>query len=425
MRNYLLLNGLSVTYFPLSTAFSISIGLYIKTGSRYENANNNGITHMLEHMHFRQMGNWSQEEIYYKMESIGGTLRASTYKDAMRFHMKIRPEFLRKAIVLFSELINTYSWSEEHFEAEKRVVLHQIRERDSYTRINPFIDKTVWGKDSLAQEIMGTIDSVNSLSLNDIITHKKGCFSKNNVALFVVGQLTEEDVLTINHHMTDCILAEDALIMTCQDFRKLQGFRKPTIHFEDSAWNYMEVNISFDVDINQTTPEELSMLNAIVGGGEGSLLPMELRERTGLSSNIYSTTEEYNDTAVLHILFSIDKKSLYEGIRLIMNVLSGVKQNITDSQFETNMPYFTENLWFWLENVEFYNFQLALDTFIRGKGKTSIEEKISQNKRITKQCLVKAANSIFRKENMTVTILGSKNKLTKKEITRIIEQMLE
>ena len=63
-------NGLTFIYYPISNAQSVEIGLYVKAGSRYETKSNNGITHLLEHMHFRQLGNMSQEEIYKQTECI-------------------------------------------------------------------------------------------------------------------------------------------------------------------------------------------------------------------------------------------------------------------------------------------------------------------------------------------------------------------
>ena len=72
-------NGLKIVEYPIDNAQSIEIGLYIKAGARYENKGDNGITHLLEHMHFRQLGNMKQKEIYEYAEKMGSTLRGTTY----------------------------------------------------------------------------------------------------------------------------------------------------------------------------------------------------------------------------------------------------------------------------------------------------------------------------------------------------------
>ena len=71
-------NGLKVLVYPMLNTHSVTIGLYIKAGSGYEKGRFVGTTHLLEHLHFRKCGNLSQEELYYKMERIGSTLRAVT-----------------------------------------------------------------------------------------------------------------------------------------------------------------------------------------------------------------------------------------------------------------------------------------------------------------------------------------------------------
>lgn len=154
MNEFCLSNVIKVFYIALPNTHSISIGLYIKVGSMYENHSNNGITHLLEHLHFRRLGNMNQDQLYTKMESIGSTLRAATYKDFVRFYMKIRPKFLKESVSIFQELLSYYEWEEEDLEKEKEVVLCQLEEKNSYISIEPFVQKTVWKDSSLSLPII-------------------------------------------------------------------------------------------------------------------------------------------------------------------------------------------------------------------------------------------------------------------------------
>ena len=81
MRVSKLSNGLTVIFYPIQYTKSVEIGLYVKAGSRYETKRNNGITHLLEHIHFRQLGEMSQEEIYQETECMGSSLQGTTYKE--------------------------------------------------------------------------------------------------------------------------------------------------------------------------------------------------------------------------------------------------------------------------------------------------------------------------------------------------------
>ena len=103
MQKRTLNNGLKVICYPIEHAMSVEIGLYIRAGARYENKENNGITHLLEHMHFRQLGDMNQKEIYETTEMMGTSLRGTTYKEMLCFNMKVRPKYLEKSLDIFEK----------------------------------------------------------------------------------------------------------------------------------------------------------------------------------------------------------------------------------------------------------------------------------------------------------------------------------
>lgn len=101
MKRLILRNGLSVLLYNMPNTHSVTVGLYIKAGSGYKSEYIAGISHLLEHLHFRRCGQISQEELYYKMESMGSTLRGATYRDFISFTMKVVPQNLEKCIEIF------------------------------------------------------------------------------------------------------------------------------------------------------------------------------------------------------------------------------------------------------------------------------------------------------------------------------------
>lgn len=87
-----------------------------------------------------------------------------------------------------------------------------------------------------------------------------------------------------------------------------------------------------------------------MGGGDGSVLQQELREKMGFVYEIYSEVEIYKDVAVLSIIFSITRENVYKALEKIMDILKKLKQNISQINMDMNRIFFTENLWFWLED---------------------------------------------------------------------------
>lgn len=93
--------------------FKVTVGLYIKAGSGYEKEDVEGITHFLEHLHFRRSGSMSQEELYYKMECIGSDLRGLTYCDFLEYSMKILPVNIKECLDIFEKIINAGECTDE------------------------------------------------------------------------------------------------------------------------------------------------------------------------------------------------------------------------------------------------------------------------------------------------------------------------
>ena len=179
-------------------------------------------------------------------------------------------------------------------------------------------------------------------------------------------------------------------------------------------------HFAFDVNNSVIKSEILLVLNSILGGGNGSLLQTHIREELGLSSNIYSFIETFGQASVLHIFYSIDKNFFYDSLLPIMQILNCLKREIENTQMETTIPFFTDDLWFWLEDPEYLNFQLARDIFIKGEKMYTIEEKIEKFSNISINSIVKAAQEIFVKNNMSIAILGNTRKITKKGIRELI-----
>lgn len=180
-----------------------------------------------------------------------------------------------------------------------------------------------------------------------------------------------------------------------------------------SSWSLLDVQLSFDVNLKLVKENELLFLNSIIGGGDGSRLQKEIREKMGLVYEIHSYVETYNDAAVLSIFFSIEKKNLQLGLKKIMDILNNLRVNISQRDMDMNKTFFTDNLWFWLEDSRELNFQLGCD-FIEGKELLTIEERIKENEKIDNYRLREVSNIIFKRENISLIVMGTTKGLTKK-----------
>lgn len=241
-------NGLTLVSYPIECAQSIEMGMYIKAGSRYETKENNGITHMLEHMHFRQLGEILQEDIYRETECMGTSPRGATYKEMLCFNMKIRPQFLEKSLSYFEKILTTYNWTESQLESEKKIVLAEMREKTEQSLFQTIADKTIWKNNSLSKQILGNEETIESLTLEKLVNYKKEIFSKDNIAFVITGAINDVAIKTVCAKLETVILNDNK---TPADKIVPEYFeRKPKIVLQNyPSWELLDIQLSFNVEL--------------------------------------------------------------------------------------------------------------------------------------------------------------------------------
>lgn len=417
MKHYVLKNGIPVLFHKMPNTHSVTLGLYIRAGAGYSTECIDGISHFLEHLHFRRAGEFSQEQLYYKMESMGSTLRASTYRDFMKFTMKITPQAFEECIEIFCNLIDAYEWTDKDFSQEKQVVVNQILEKGTYVSIDTAVRETIFRKHPLSDEIMGSVDSVESITITDIQKYKKSVFYSGNLLFCVTGNI---DALRFRKGMKtlQMITIPQGEQKNILEYPKVFHHRKPDIVFVPvQGEELMDVNLSFDVAYDKVNRDALLLLNCILGEGVGSRLQKSVREEKGYTSNISSYVEWYQKFAVLHICFSVDRKLLLPCMEEIVKILQEMKYSIESRDLEISLPFYTANHVFYEDDTEEMNFQLAYHTFVQETDFAALK---MENSADTIAFLEKSADELFVKNNMCVVIVGNAKKITKKSIIGVL-----
>ncbi len=416
MKEYTLSNGLKIVLCPMSNVHSVSVSLYVRSGSRNESNNEFGITHMLEHMHFRELKNLEQREIYYLMESIGSTLSGSTYSDFLRFHMKVHPMHLEKCIQLFAYILDTKCWSMDSIEKEKAVVLNEIYEKDSYTSADDCITQKVFG---IENRIIGYENNVCLFNNEMLGSYKQKIFNNNNMLFCVFGNIKSSAIELVQLYFSsiDIPFGEKGGSFIGCDRRFL---RSPDITLIKEDWECLDVNLSFDIDYTSSSLGELKLLNCILGEGVGSRLQLKIREELGYNYDIGSCLECYDDCAALHIRFSINKKLLLDCLFAIIEVIKDVKEKITQRDLDVSLPFFKENNQFYFDDPEDYSWHYAYNNFVLEKNDSILHmnrDEISQNRL---RCV---ANNIFNSRNASLIIIGNSSGISKKELSTLIKSV--
>ena len=406
--NFILCNGLNLFYKELVGTHSMSFDLFVKTGVRYESKKENGISNFLGNLHYRYIHGYDQEHLFNKIESIGSNMQIYTYKDFMKISMKVHPRYYEVCVDLLKNLIETFDWDEELFQKEKKTILKQIEGENQYEDIEEISSKNYHYGSPLALPIKGSYNTVNNLTLEQISNFKKVFFNKSGTALFFSGPIEKRNIDYITERFSNVLLSDNTMRspkIIPRDFcKRLQNF-----FWCFNECDYINVNISFDVSISEKEYFCLDILNSILGEGIGSKLQIVLREHVSLVFDIRSVIEKYDTFSILHIQYSVNKKDFKLVFDTVLNVLVEMKKRISESEIETSLPFYKENLDFLLDDPQKYNFYYAYNTFILGH---SLENEYV----VSPSDIMLLSQKIFLPDNIVVTCTGDDSEINKKEL---------
>lgn len=418
MKDIILSNGIRIILHQMLNTHSVTLGMYIKAGSGYETTEQQGITHLLEHLHFRRMGIMSQEQLYYKIESMGTNLKGITYSDFLQYSIKIHPVYFEDTVAMLKELIYTSEWTNEEFEKEKQVVINQIKENNKYFDMNAEVRRFIFRNTLLEKEIMGTVENISSFNLHDVQEYKKRIFNKNSICFCITGCVNDKKLEWLMNELESWDFPEEKAFEDCS-IPQLFHQRGPDIIFYKSTSNIIDADVCFDISGDSGKDKLRNILNCILGEGTGANLQRRIREDLGYSSNIYSYIERYRNFEVLHISFSVEKEYFLSCLMEIVNVLKNLKIKITERELNVSLPFYTKNSIFLEDDTEEMNFQLAYRKFVLGRG---TEEEIENIHDIAEE-LKKIAQEIFVLKNASIFIIGDTKRISKKSIKDILKKL--
>ncbi len=170
LKKLVLDNGLRVVYEKIQYLKSVSVGIWVGTGSRNENITNNGISHFIEHMLFKGTKNRTAKDIATCIDSIGGQLNAFTGKEYTCYYAKILDSHIETAIDLLHDMFFNSVFQDKDIVIEKQVIMEEINmyEDTPEELVHEVLAKTIWNGDPLGYTILGTYECLENIN-NEMI----------------------------------------------------------------------------------------------------------------------------------------------------------------------------------------------------------------------------------------------------------------
>lgn len=421
-KKRLLENGLSIIVDKNSCVSTVTYAVYFAVGSLYETQKNQGISHLVEHMFFRRLNQMSQKDLYFRMESIAGTINGHTSVQYVSFDFTVVSEYAFEAFEILKELFSDFEWTEDELIAEKRVVCREVDFRGSSI---DYFDFYQTGSSNYAKPIKGTLESIEQLSLKEVNAWKKRYFSSNNACFIATGNYSEELENLIVNELSKINPLNNKRISPKIFFPTKAFFRseKDSI-FPNINGNISDVSIVFDIDLSKIDCIESQIIYDAFCCGNGSKISYILKDTYGLIDDMYSEILTVNRYGRICISWSVNDSNLFESLDMFYDALKEFRNGIKEDEFISSVGFSTVNAIKYRDDAAGLAKQYGYFDFICNLP-FSIEESVNRKNSLSMDRINEVINSAFVPSNMFVCVASNRKHIRKKDLSMYFRKVRE
>ena len=325
-------NGLRVLSSTMAHTRSLSIGIFVGTGSRYEEDAQAGISHFLEHMLFKGTKRRPEAQmISGAIESVGGMLNASTDREATVYWAKVARDHFGLALDLLTDMVLHSVVIAPEVERERHVILEELAMTNDRpdARADLLIEETLWPGQAMGRDIGGTKETVGAITRDAILDYHARQYVPNNTVLCVAGNITQEEVVETAESAMGSWRRGKTL-----GWQQVQVSSNGTqVALEHRRTDQAHLCLAFP-GASTSDPQRyaLDLLNTVLGEGMSSRLFVELRERQGLAYEVQSAVAHYRDCGAVVVYCGVDPARAPTAVSAILRELEGLHNGVTQEE---------------------------------------------------------------------------------------------
>lgn len=323
--------GLRVFSEPLDEATSVSLGVWIRAGSRDEKEAVAGITHLMEHMLFKGTPEMNALGIAEAFESIGAQENAATGEEYTVVYARFLPEHVGRALDLMGDMVLNPTLAD--LEREREVIVEEIKmyEDRPDQMSDEYLSSLIFHDDTLGRPIIGSAETVRGVDHDTLKSFHHGTYTAPNVFVVGAGKLDRDEFET---------MVEDKLsgLPGGEPFERNADPGTPESRFFYKFKETEQYHVSMGsrgIPASSDDRYAMAALNNVLGGGMSSRLFQEVREKRGLAYAVYSYHQGYSDTGAIKTYVGSTTGNVEEAVKVIAEQLEKVQDEpVTAEELE-------------------------------------------------------------------------------------------
>jgi predicted Zn-dependent peptidase len=397
-------NGTRVVLERIPSVKSVSVGVWVRAGSRDEEEQQQGIAHFTEHMFFKGTKRRTARAIAHEIDAMGGELNAFTSRETTTFYVKVLEEHLPRALDLLADLLQRAQFPPHEIEREKQVVLEEIKmvEDDPEDYVSDLHTLKLWEKNPLGRPILGSTKTVQSFHRSTIQEYLKKHYHPTQTVISVAGNFSVRPVMKLLSRAFGKSASNGS-----PSHRRSTPVTSARLTHQDKRLEQTHFCLGADgLAVNHPDRYVLYTLNSILGGSMSSRLFQEIREKRGLAYSVYSYLSSYEDAGLVTIYAAVGSRSFPEAVRLTLSVIRDIKKRgVTNEEYRTAISQIKGGLLLNLESTSSRMSRLAKDELYFGRH-LSVKELISGVEKVRPAQIQSLAGELFDEQSLSLTVLG-------------------
>ena len=398
-------NGLTVATADMPHMASVSLGLWVGIGGRYEPAPLNGVSHFIEHMLFKGTARRSAKEISQAVEGIGGYLNAFTGEESTCFYSKARHDRFDELLDVLADMFLNSTFDRGEIEKERSVIREELAMYldQPHQHVHELLNATLWPNHPLGRPLTGDEKTIESLSRSQLTRYQRDNYVAASTLIVGAGNLRHEKAVKEARRFAAKFAPGKRPRFVPVD--EQQQVSRVRLFAKETA----QMQLALGVRTCSRHDERrfaLRLLNTLLGENMSSRLFQVLREDRGLAYSIHSGLSFFDDVGTLTISAGLDTDKLPEALKLIMREI----RRFTDAapgakELRQARDYLIGQIDLGLESTE--NQMMWLGEQLLGYGKVISAGQIKQRLSEVKAAQVRSvARDFFRAERITLAVVS-------------------
>ncbi len=396
-------NGVRIISEHLDHLKSISLGLWVDTGSRDEDQAENGISHFIEHMSFKGTLNRNSLQIAKELDAIGGLSNAFTGKENTCFHARVLGRHFLALADIFSDIFLNSAFDPEDMDRERQVIFQEISmvEDTPDDNVHVLFNSHFWKGHPVGMSILGTEDTVSAINRETILRYINKYYVPEKIIIAAAGDVDHHSLVSYFKPVLESL--EPGASNTERTAPSPQS--GVYVHPRDLEQVHICLGLP-SPSLSSDSRFAAAILNAILGGNMSSRLVQEIRENQGLAYSVFSFLSAYFDVGLMGIYVATDLPNVNPVLATIQReVQKIIRGEVSEADLSAVKEYLIGGIYLSSESADGRMMRIAKNEFNFGKY-VEYEELVSCLEKVSVDDVIEIANTIFLKDNISLTTLG-------------------